>query len=291
MFRAVAVCALTQPALAARAAAGPPARPGRLLMYASTGGLGNQLAGLRSAMTLAAGLNRTLVVPPFLEHGELPYGGGCKTAAGEAELAKRALRLYNFSASQNLVDVLDFSRGVVRFDPNEHARPTLATEYAAARVVEQGAFRRRPLDARQGEARMLLLVIEGGQERALGCSSGAQRFPRRRPPGARAGTPRTSARPRGPRSSRGGSAWSWSARPTSTGRAETVAVGGRSLRTFPGSALFRWRRRSVAWGATAASTCGGRMRARGRSTRCASDLRPRPCTWPARARRRPSARN
>ena len=46
----------------------------KVIKYTIHGGWGNQVAGLRRALLVAAVLNRTLVVPPLMKHSELAYG-------------------------------------------------------------------------------------------------------------------------------------------------------------------------------------------------------------------------
>lgn len=92
-------------------------RERRLLLYAAHSGLGNQLVQLGSALLLAKLLNRTLVLPPILEHGEVAgpgrHGSCSGSAAAHATLARRALQLYQRHATANMRqrfdDVFDLS--------------------------------------------------------------------------------------------------------------------------------------------------------------------------------------
>ena len=71
-----------------------PRQSGKLLTFATTGGLGNQFLGLRAAWWLALALNRTLVLPPVLRHFSYagPLGNNCsRSTATQAAAASRAL--------------------------------------------------------------------------------------------------------------------------------------------------------------------------------------------------------
>ena len=57
----------------------PPPRSDKYLMFAPTGGLGNQWYGLQTAVWLAYALRRTLVLPPLLSHHA--FSGGYKDHA------------------------------------------------------------------------------------------------------------------------------------------------------------------------------------------------------------------
>ena len=91
-------------------------RGGKHLLFAAHSGFGNQEVSLRKALLLAYVLNRSLLLPPLLQQGELSFGPPEKRCANRSELAglqQRAERLYVQKAAQGLYEplgkVFDFS--------------------------------------------------------------------------------------------------------------------------------------------------------------------------------------
>lgn len=66
----------------------------KVIKYTIHGGWGNQVAGLRRALLVAAVLNRTLVVPPLMKHSELAYGACSSKSTEPNAMRSKAELLY-----------------------------------------------------------------------------------------------------------------------------------------------------------------------------------------------------
>ena len=90
------------------------------MWYAAHSGFGNQLVALQNALLLGALVNRTVVVPPLLEHFDAFLGKRCARSSDHAAVIRSALPRYARRAEQRWSDVLVLppETSTVVYDPH-----------------------------------------------------------------------------------------------------------------------------------------------------------------------------